>query len=231
MQLLEGVVVPPFVAKVEDQIGPELGEIALQGTVVVEVAELVARHLRQRILELAHGFEVFRIEGASALDLIGQTVVTHDDSDVERLQPPAMLAHQLRGVGGEKDAPRHHAEILVPIGEGFGMAMVADVAEARLLQQLGDAVACIEAFGIKLVGDYTHLVVDNNFARDQPFPILADRTLATDEMMLINPLPRPPFEVVVHVAAVGNVQYDLPAGRRILPTAVRTFSSSCLLEK
>src|SRR5262245_48717292 len=123
-----------------------------------------------------------------------------------------MLAHQLRGVGGEQDAPGHHAEILVAIGEGFGMAVVAYVAEAGLLQQLGYAVACVEPFRIELVGDYTHLVVHDNFARDQAFPILADRTLPTNEMMLVNPLPRAPVEVVVHVAAVGNVQYDLPAG-------------------
>src|SRR5262245_8761623 len=91
------------------------------------------------------------------------------------------------------------------------MPMVTDIAETCLLQELGDTVACIEPFGIKLVGDYTHLVVHDNFARDQAFPILADRTLPTDEMMLIDPLPRAPIEVVVHVAAVGNVQYDLPA--------------------
>ena len=121
-------------------------------------------------------------------------------------------AQQLRGIGGEKDAPRHHAEILIAIGKGFGVAVMADVAEAGLLQQLGDAVACVKPLGIELVGDHTHLVVDDHFARDQPFAILANGALAADEVMFIDPLPRPPLEVVVHVAAIGNVQYDLAAG-------------------
>src|SRR5262249_15462264 len=211
VELLEGVVVPALVAKVKHQVGAQFRQVALQGAVVVEVAELVARHLRQRILELAHGIEVFRVEGAAAFDLIRQAVVAHHHGDVEGLQPAAVLAHEMWRIGGQQDPPRHHAKVLVAVGQRLGMAMVAGVAEAGLVQQLADTVARVEPLGIELVRDYAHLVVDDNLARDQAFPVLANRALAADEMVLVDPLPRPAVEVVVHVAAVGNVQDDLPA--------------------
>src|SRR5258705_14008194 len=92
------------------------------------------------------------------------------------------------------------------------MAVMADVAETGLLQQFGYAAARIEPLGVELIGDHAHLVVHDNFARDQTFPILADRALTADEVVVVDPLPRAPIEVVVHVAAVGNVQYDLATG-------------------
>ena len=171
MQLLEGVVVEPLVAQVEDQVGAQLGQVALQRAVIVEIAELVVRQLGQRVLELADGVEILGIEGAVALDLVGQAVVAHQNRDVERLQL-ALLAHrQVRGVGGQQDAPRHHAEVLVAVGYGLGMAVVAHVAEAGLLQQLADAFARVEALGVELVGDHAHLVVHDDFARDQALAV------------------------------------------------------------
>ena len=141
-------------------------EVALQRAVVVEEAELVARQLRQRVLELADGLEVLGIEGAVALDLVGQAVVAHQHRHVERLQLALALAHrQVRSVGAEQeDAARHHAEVLVAVGERLGVAVMADVAEAGLLQQLADALARVEALGIELVGDHAHLVVDDHLA-------------------------------------------------------------------
>ena len=123
-------------------------------------------------------------------------MVAHQHGHIERLQLAAMLAHrQLRCIGREQDAPRHHAEVLVAVGQRLGVAVMADVAEAGLLQQLGDAVARVEPLGIELVGDHAHLVVDDHLARDQPLAILADGALAADEVMLVDPLPRAPLEV------------------------------------
>ena len=100
MQLLEGIVVPALVAQIEHQVGAQLGQVALQRGVVVEVAELVVRQLGQRVLELADGLEVLRVEGAAALDLVGQAVVAHQHGDVERLQLALPLrTGRLRGVG------------------------------------------------------------------------------------------------------------------------------------
>src|SRR5262245_194165 len=96
------------------------------------------------------------------------------------------------------------------------MAVMTDVAETGLLQQLTDAVAGVEPLGIELVGDHAHFVVHDNFARDQAFPVLAYRALAADKVVVIDPLPRTPIKIVVHVAAVGNVQYDLPTGAQDL---------------
>ena len=101
MQLLEGVVVEALVAQVEDQVGAQLGQVPLQRAVIVEVAELVVRQLGQRVLELADGVEILGVEGAVALDLVGQAVVAHQDRHVERLQLALLAAHwQVRGVGG-----------------------------------------------------------------------------------------------------------------------------------
>ena len=68
VQLLEGIVVEAFVAKIEDEVGPQLGNIALERGVIVEIAELVGRQLGQRILEAPDGVIVLGIEGAAALD-------------------------------------------------------------------------------------------------------------------------------------------------------------------
>ena len=217
MQLLEGVVVEALVAQVEDQVGAQVGQVALQRAVVVEEAELVVRQLRQRVLELADGVEVLRIEGAAALDLVGQAMVAHQHGDVERLQLAPALAHrQMRRVGRQQDAARHHAEVLVAVGQRLGVAVVAHVAEAGLLQQLADAFARVEPLGIELVGDHAHLVVHDHFARDQAFAVLADGALAADEVVLVDPLPRALVEVLVHVAAVGDVEHELAAGAQDL---------------
>jgi hypothetical protein len=123
---------------------------------------------------------------------------------------------QLRRVGGQENAARHHAEVLVALGVGLGVAVVAHVAEARLLHQLGDAFARVEPLGVELVGDHAHLVVHDHLARDQPLAVLADRALAADEVMLVDPLPRALVEVLVHVAAVGDVEHQLAAGAQDL---------------
>ena len=94
----------------------------------------------------------------------------------------------------------------------LGHAVVADVAEAGLLQQLADAFARIEPLGIELVGDDAHLVVDDDLAADQPFAVRRQRALAADEMMLVDPLPGAAVEVLGHVGAVGDVEHQL-AGR------------------
>ena len=112
----------------------------------------------------------------------------------------------------EQDAPGHHAEVLVAVGERLGVAVVAHVAEAGLLHQLADALARVEALGIELVGDHAHLVVHDDLARDQPLAVLADGALAAHEVMLVDPLPRALLEVLVHVAAVGDVEHQLAAG-------------------
>src|SRR5262245_65202227 len=109
------------------------------------------------------------------------------------------------------------------------MAVMTDVAETGLLQKLADAVAGVEPLGIELVGDHAHFVVHDNFARDQAFPVLADRALAADKVVFIDPLPRPPVEVVVHMAAVGNVQYDLPTGAQDLTDRGQHFLVSLLV--
>ena len=96
------------------------------------------------------------------------------------------------------------------------MTVVAHVAEAGLLHQLADAFARVEALGVELVGDHAHLVVHDNLARDQAFPVLADGALAAHEMMLVDPLPRALVEVLVHVAAVGDVEHQLAAGAQDL---------------
>ena len=96
------------------------------------------------------------------------------------------------------------------------MAVVADVAEAGLLHQLGDAFARVEPLGIELVGDHAHLVVDDHLARDQPLAVLADGALAAHEVVLVDPLPRALLEVLVHVAAVGDVEHQLAAGAQDL---------------
>ena len=108
---------------------------------------------------------------------------------------------------------------------------MADVAEAALLEQPRDALARVEALGIELVGDDAHLVVDDDLAADQALAVGRQRALAADEVVLVDPLPGAALEVVGHVGAVGDVEHELAGRRRILPTVVSTFSSSCLLEK
>src|SRR5262249_17322156 len=102
------------------------------------------------------------------------------------------------------------------VRQRLGVAVVADVAKTGLLQQLADAVAGVKAFGIELVGDHTHFVVHDNFAGDQAFPVLADRALAADEMVVVDPLPRALIEVFVHVPAIGDVEHQLAAGTQDL---------------
>ncbi len=118
----------------------------------------------------------------------------------------------MRRVGGQQDAARHHAEILVAVGQRLGVAVVAHVAEAGLLQQLADALARIEPLGIELVGDHAHLVMHDDLARDQALPVLADGALAAHEVVLVDPFPRALVEVLVHVPAVGDVEHELAAG-------------------
>ena len=96
------------------------------------------------------------------------------------------------------------------------MAVVAHIAETGLLQQLADAFARVEPLGVELVGDHAHLVVHDHLARDQPLAVLADGALAADEMVLVDPLPRALVEVLVHVAAVGDVEHQLAAGAQDL---------------
>ena len=55
-------------------------------------------------------------------------------------------------------------KILVALGVRLGVAVMADVAEAGLLQQLADALARVEPLGIELVGDHAHLVVDDHLS-------------------------------------------------------------------
>ncbi len=118
----------------------------------------------------------------------------------------------MRRIGGEQDAPRHHAEVLVAVGQRLGVAVMAHVAEAGLLHQLGDALARVEPLGVELVGDHAHLVVHDHLARDQPLAVLADGALAADEVVLVDPLPRALVEVLVHVPAIGDVEHELSAG-------------------
>ncbi len=212
MQLLEGVVVPPLVAQIEDQVRTQVAEVALERAVIVQEAELEVRQFGQCVLELAHRVEVLGVEHAAELDLVGEAVVAHEHRDVERLQL-ALLAHrQMWRIGAQQKAPRHHAQVLVAVGQRLGVAVVAYVAEAGLVEQLGDALARIEALGVELIGDHAHLVVDDDLARDQALSILADRALTADEVVLVDPLPRALVEVLVHVPAVGDVEHQLSAG-------------------
>src|SRR5262249_59421043 len=96
------------------------------------------------------------------------------------------------------------------------MAVVADIAKARHLHELGDAFPRVKALGVELVCDHAHLVVDDHLARDQPLAILADGALAADEEMLVDPLPRALVEVLVHVPAIGDVEHELPARAQYL---------------
>ncbi len=210
MQLLERVVVEALVAEVEHEIGPEIGEIPVEGRVVVEVAELVGGQLEKRILQAPDRLHVLGIERAAALHRIGQPRVAHQHGHVDLLQLAARLAGRKLGrIRRKQQAARHHAEILVAVGQRLGVAVVADVAEAALLEQLGDAVARVEALGVELVGDDAELVVDDHLARDEPLAVGRERALAADEMMLVDPLPRAPLEVVGHIGAVGDVEHEL----------------------
>ena len=190
VQLLERVVVEALVTEVQDEIRLQLREIALQRGVVVQETEPVGRQLRQRILEFADGVEVFRIERAVPLHSVRQARVAHQNGDVELLQLAADLAdRQLRRIRRQQDAARHHAEILIPVGHSLGGAVMADIAEAGLLEQLRDAGAGIEALGVELVGDHAGLVIDDDLTRDEPVAFLADRAFAADEMVFVDPLP------------------------------------------
>ena len=144
-------------------------------------------------------------------------MVAQQHRHVQRLQLALALAHREDGrVGAQEDAPRHHAEVLVALGVRLGVAVVADVAEAGLVEQLADALAGIQALGIELVGDHAHLVVDDDLAGDEPLPVLADGALAAHEVVLVDPLPGAPLEVLVHVGAVGDVEHQLAAGAQDL---------------
>ena len=96
------------------------------------------------------------------------------------------------------------------------MAVVAHVAEAGLLQEFRDAFAGVEPLGVELVGDHAHLVMDDHFARDQALAVLADRSLPAHEMVFVDPLPRAPLEMLVHVGAVGDVEHQLARGAQDL---------------
>ena len=138
------------------------------------------------------------------------------DRHVDQLHLAALADRQLRRVGRQQDAARHHAEILVAIGQRLGVAVMADVAEAGLLQQLADAFARVEALGVELVGDDAELVVHDDLARDQAFAVARQRALAAHEMMLVDPLPRAALEVIGHVGAVGDVEHELAGGAQDL---------------
>ena len=159
---------------------------------------------------------ILRVERAAALDGVGQARVAHDDRHVDLLHLAALADRQLRRIGRQQDAARHHAEILVAVGKRLGVAVVANVAEAGLLHELADALARVEPLGIELVGDDAELVVHDDFARDQAFAIAGKRALAADEVVLVDPLPRAALEVVGHVGAVGDVEHELAGGAQDL---------------
>ena len=93
---------------------------------------------------------------------------------------------------------------------------MADVAESGLLHQLADGLARVEALGIKLIGDDAQLVMDDDFARDQPVAVAGQRALAADEVMLVDPFPRAALEVIGHIGAVGDVEHQLAGGTQDL---------------
>jgi len=76
-----------------------------------------------------------------------------------RLWAAGLMARPGRG---EKQPPRHHAEILRPVGFGFQNPMMTQCLEARAVQQALNAVDGIEPLGIELVGDDAALVMDHN---------------------------------------------------------------------
>ncbi len=154
---------------------------------------------------------------AAELDVVGEPRVAEQHRDVDLLHLAARLAGDRdRRIGGQQDAARHHAEILVAIRDALGAAVVADVAEAGLFQEPRDTFARIEALGVELVGDHALLVVDDDFARDQALAVGRDRALAAHEMVLVDPLPRAALEVLGHVGAVGDIEHDLARGTQHL---------------
>ena len=164
-------------------------------------------------MQAADGVVVLGVERAPALHRVGKARVAHHDGDLELLHLALGLARgKLRPIGRQQQAARHHAEVLVAVGQRLGVAVMADIAEPGLLQELADALARIEPLGVELVGDDADLVVHDHLARDEAFPVARQRALPADEMVLVDPLPRAALEVIGHVGAVGDVEHEL-AGR------------------
>ena len=77
----------------------------------------------------------------------------------------------MRGIGRQQQTARHHAEVLIAIRKRLGVAMVAHVAEAAFVEELGNALFGVESLGVKQVGNDARLVVDKDFAADEAFAV------------------------------------------------------------
>src|SRR5271165_5981861 len=89
--------------------------------------------------------------------------------------------------------------------------MKADIGEPGAGQQRFEALLRVEPFGIELVGDDAALGVHDDLAADQPVAIPGEVALATDEMVLVDPLPGARLEMVAHPIAVHQIHDKGPA--------------------
>ena len=90
--------------------------------------------------------------------------------------------------------------------------MKADVGEAGAGKQRLEALFRIEPLGIELIGNDAALGMDHDLAADQPITILGEVTLATDEVVLVDPFPRPRIEMTAHPLAVHQIHDERSAG-------------------
>ncbi|MEZ5856966.1 MAG: hypothetical protein R3D67_20335 [Hyphomicrobiaceae bacterium] len=156
----------------------------------------------------ADRLHVLGIELAVELDWIRQAGIAHQHGEIDHA---GLAARTAGGKLGSVCGNRRRRAIMRDPGPGRKRpAPFRDGGhtEAALLQQLGDALLSIEALGVELVGHDAGLVIDDDLAADEALAILADRTLAADEMVSVDPL-HERRSVVRHVGTVGDVEDEL----------------------
>ena len=192
-------------------------EISGEGGVVVEEAETVTGQFGEGRFEVLHGGQILGLKFTVEFHGIGEAWVAEDDGDVGNFWAAREGAGGAgrtlsRGVRGDENPMGHHAEILIPVGAAQNAAVIAGADETAGKEEGVELFACVETFGVELIDEDAALGVGDDFAADEARAIGGEHAFAADEVVPVDPFPRPGFEIFPHPISVGNIHREDTTG-------------------
>ena len=217
MEFVEGLVDEAFVAEIEGEGGRVGAEISGEGGVVVEEAETVAGQFGEGRFEMLHGGQIFGLKFTVEFHGIGEAWVAEDDGDVGNIWAAGdgvggAGGEFAGGVCGDEDAVRHHAEILIAVGSAQNGAVIAGADETAGKEEGVELFARVETFGVELIDEDAALGVGDDFTADEARAIGGEHAFAADEVVPVDPFPRPGLKIFPHPISVGNIHREDTTG-------------------